>query len=300
MSVKFSHRLEYVAARAACGLVMFLPYRVMLALAWSIMGPVWAFSRKLRARTHRRLRQALGADKSDRELARIARRAYRNLVFTAVEGMRMPGMSRAWIERNLSPAAYEELRSQLAPGQGFIVAVPHQGNWELAGLALQAQGVQLITLVRRQKNPLMNDWINRVRRSTGVEAIDTKSTAVGEVAAKLRAGKVLAILPDLRAKVGGVPVRYLGVETEVPVGAARFALESGVPLFTAEVVREGWTRIRWRLTGRVDVTPSADTAADHQRIMQAIMTKLEASVRANPESYFWFNKRWVLGPEEQR
>ena len=75
MSVKFSHRLEYVAARAACGLVMFLPYRVMLALAWSIMGPVWAFSRKLRARTHRRLRQALGADKSDRELARIARRA---------------------------------------------------------------------------------------------------------------------------------------------------------------------------------------------------------------------------------
>ena len=273
MSVKFSHRLEYVAARAACGLVMFLPYRVMLALAWSIMGPVWAFNRKLRARTHRRLRQALGADKSDRELARIARRAYRNLVFTAVEGMRMPGMSRAWIERNLSPAAYEELRSQLAPGQGFIVAVPHQGNWELAGLALQAQGVQLITLVRRQKNPLMNDWINRVRRSTGVEAIDTKSTAVGEVAAKLRAGKVLAILPDLRAKVGGVPVRYLG---------------------------EGWTRIRWRLTGRVDVTPSADTAADHQRIMQAIMTKLEASVRANPESYFWFNKRWVLGPEEQR
>ena len=51
--------------------------------------------------------------------------------------------------------------------------------------------------------------------------------------------KVLAILPDVRAKAGGVPVRYLGADTEVPAGVAHYAHEAGVPVYTAEVVRTG-------------------------------------------------------------
>ena len=298
MSVKFAHRMEYVAARVACAVLMFLPYRVVLGLAWGIMSVAWTLNHKLRARTQRRLRQALGTEKTDRELARIARRAFRNLVFTAVEGLRLPGIGRKWVERNLGAGPVTEIRAQLAPGQGFIVAVPHLGNWELAGIALHTQGIELMTLVRRQKNPLMDAWINRLRRSTGVEAIDNKTRAVGEVVQKLRAGKVLALLPDVRAKVGGVPARYLGATTEVPAGAARFAREAGVPIFTGEVVRHGWTRIRWRGTGRIDSDPSLDEATDRQRIMQAIMDRFTDSVRAHPDSYFWFNKRWVLGAEE--
>ena len=174
------------------------------------------------------------------------------------------------------------------------------GNWELAGIALQAQQVSLLTLVRRQKNPLMDAWLNRLRRSTGVEAIYTRSRAMADIPHKLRAEqKVLAILPDVRAKAEGVPVRYFGVATTVPNGAAYFARASGVPIFTAEVIRTGWAQHGWRKTGSIAADPSLPEAEDQQRIMQYIMTRFEESVRANPENYFWFNKRWVLG-EEQR
>ena len=300
MKYKLAHVMEYAAARAASGLLAALPHRAALALVWGPVRLAWALNGKLRARTLRRLRQALGAERSDREFDRIAWLAFRNLAFTAVEGIRFPGIRKAWVDRHMELDALDEVHAQLARGHGFIVAVPHMGNWELAGIALHAQGVELMTLARRQKNPLMDAWINRLRMSTGVEAIDTKTRAVGDVARKLRdEKKVLALLPDVRAKAGGVPVRYLGADTEVPAGVAHYAHEAGVPVYTAEVVRTGWTKHGWRKTGRIEPDPSLPPAADRRRIMQYDMDRFAESVRAHPENYFWFNKRWVLGAEDK-
>ena len=176
MKYKLAHVMEYAAVRAVCGLLVALPHRAALALAWGPVRLALALNGKLRARTRRRLRQALGPAKSESELDRIAWLAFRNLAFTAVEGIRLPGIDgrRGWTG-TWSWDALDEVHAELAQGHGFIVAVPHMGNWELAGIALHSQGVDLMTLARRQKNPLMDAWINRLRMSTGVEAIDTKT-----------------------------------------------------------------------------------------------------------------------------
>ena len=297
MNVKPSHILEYVLLRAASGLLAALPHRAALALAWGPARLAFLPGSRLRARTLRRLRQALGPARSGGELRRIAWQAFRNLAFTAVEGMRLSRITPDWVAGHIDLGPVGQIRAELAKGRGAIIAVPHMGNWELAGIALHSQGVRLMTLARRQKNPLMDAWINRIRRSTGVEAIENRSRAIGEIAGKLAGGQALALLPDVRARAGGVPVRFLGADTQVPGGAARFAREAGVPILTAEVVRRGWVRHEWRITGRVESDPGLGEAEDRRRIMQAVMDRLEASVQAHPENYFWFNKRWVLGEE---
>ena len=298
MKYKFSHVLEYAAARAVSGLLVALPHRAALALAWGPVRLVFALNGKLRARTLRRLRQALGPEKSDRELGRIAWLAFRNLAFTAVEGMRLPGIRRQWVERHMDLGPVGEAVAELETGRGLVVAVPHMGNWELAGIALHSQGVEVMVLARKQKNPLMDAWINRIRMSTGAEAIDTRSRAVADVVRKLqKERKVLALLPDVRSKAGGIPVRYLGADIAVPGGAAHYAREAGVPIYVAEVVRRGWMRHEWRKTGRIEADPRLGEAEDRRRIMQYVMDRLGESVRAHPENYFWFNKRWVLGEE---
>ncbi len=298
MKYKLSHVLEYAAARTVSALLVLLPHRVTLALVWGPVRLAWALKPAFRARTLRRLRQALGPGKTEAELRRIAWLAFRNLAFTAVESIRFPGTRRAWVERHMKLGNVDDVHAALATGRGFIAAVPHMGNWELAGIALHSLGVELVTLARRQKNPLMDAWINRLRMSTGVEAIDTRSRAIAEIPRKLlEEKKVLALLPDVRARVGGVPVRFFGVEIEVPGGAAHYARATGVPVFTAEVTRTGWARHGWRKTGRIESDPALSEAEDYRRIMQYILTRFEESVRANPENYFWFNKRWVLGEE---
>ena len=300
MKYKLAHVAEYAAVRSVCGLLAAVPHRAALALAWGPVRLAWALNGKLRAKTARRLRQALGPEKTEAELGRIGWLAFRNLAFTAVEGLRLPGTTRAWVERHMDLGEVDVVHEELKKGRGFIVAVPHMGNWELAGIALQSQGVNLITLVRKQKNPLMDAWLNRVRTATGVEAIDTRSREIGAVARKLNAeNKVLAILPDVRAKAGGVVVRYLGTETEVPAGVAHYAHEADVPVYTAEVVRTGWTKHGWRKTGRIAPDRSLPPDEDRRRILQYVMDRFDESVRAHPENYFWFNKRWVLGAEER-
>jgi Kdo2-lipid IVA lauroyltransferase/acyltransferase len=299
MKVKWRHVVEYAVLRATSGLLMALPHRAALAMAWGPARLAWALNARLRARTLRRMRQALGTDVPIGDLRRMGWLAFRHLAFTVVEGMRLPGIRKAWVDRHMKLDAMDEIRTLHKQGRGFIVAVPHMGNWELAGIALHAQGVELVTLFRRQRNPLMNAWINRIRVSTGVETVDTRTRAIGVVAGKLRdEHKVLALLPDVRAKVGGVRVCFLGVETEVPGGTAHYAREAGVPVYTAEVVRTGWMQHSWRKTGRIESDPALSGAEDRQRIMQYVMDRLGESIRAHPENYFWFNPRWVLGKEK--
>lgn len=201
MKYKLSHVLEYAAARTVSALLVLLPHRVTLALVWGPVRLAWALKPAFRARTLRRLRQALGPGKTEAELRRIAWLAFRNLAFTAVESIRFPGTRRAWVERHMKLGNVDDVHAALATGRGFIAAVPHMGNWELAGIALHSLGVELVTLARRQKNPLMDAWINRLRMSTGVEAIDTRSRAIAEIPRKLlEEKKVLALLPDVRAR----------------------------------------------------------------------------------------------------
>ena len=295
------HVAEYAALRVVAGLLAVLPLRLALGLIWGPVRLAWALNGKLRARTRRRMRQALGAGRGDRELDEVGWQAFRNLAFTAVEGMRLPGLRRERVLRQMDLGEVGEVQEELRKGRGFVVAVPHMGNWEMAGMALHSQGVELVTLVRRQKNPWLNAWIGRVRKRIGMEAIDTRSRGIGEVTRKLREEKkVLAVLPDVRAKRGGVRVKFLGVETEVPGGAAHYAQEADVPVYTAEVVRTGWTRHHWRKTGRIAPDRALNQTEDRRRIMQYVMDRFGESVRAHPENYFWFNPRWVLGEEGKR
>ena len=70
-------------------------------------------------------------------------------------------------------------------------------------------------------------------------------------------------------------------------------------MITAEVVRTGWVQHGWHKTGRIEPDMTLNEAEDRRRIMQYVMDRFDESVRAHPENYFWFNKRWVLGEEEK-
>ena len=297
----WAQRAEYAGVRLASALLGALPRRAAMALAWGAGGAYYWLNRRLRGRTRRRIRDALGKEVAEQEVCRIGRIAFRNLVFMAVEGMRLPRMGMGEAAGAVEFDGLEEIRTELGKGRGLIVALPHMGNWEMAGMALQARGIGVVTLARRQRNPWTNAWIGRIRARTGMEAIDTRSRAIAGVGAKLNpGGKVLAILPDVRAKNGGAAVRFLGAETKLPAGLAKYARETGAAIATAEGERKGWTRHAWRLTGRIEADLGLDAAADGRRIMQCVADRFEQSVRAHPESYFWFNPRWVLGAEAKK
>lgn len=297
MKIRMTHQIEYLALRLAAGLIRALPLRAALALAWPAAAGTHFIGRIHVRRTHRRIRQVFGSALAPRDVRRIAWIAWRNLFFNAVEGLRFPALTAGIVQRQPMAALAPALRGRLAEGgTGFILATPHMGNWELAGATADLLGIPLFVIVRRQKNPLINDYINRMRRSFSMEVLLRESKIWKGAADRLRQGKVLAILPDIQVRAGGISVRYLNGRATIAPGTARFARVAGCPVYPLIARRTGWTRHEAVLLDPVHPDPALDTETDEQRIMQAVMDAFTAEILKTPEQYFWYNKRWVLDP----
>ena len=300
MAIRFKHRVEYGLLRAVSALVCVLPYRAALALG---AGLAWIAFHVVRFRVGeavRRIRSVLGEGVGKREARRIAWISLRNLFFNGIEILRFPRMTKAWVTRYVDATGMAFIEAHWNRASGAILAVPHMGNWDLAGVGSSLMGLPVFFLARRQKNPLVDAYLNRLRGATGALTIHTDSGALRQIIRHLKAGKIFALLPDVRARGSGVSVPFLGGQAVLATGMESFARHAGVPIFPACALREGWARHCWIVRAPVLPDPSVDRESDQQRIMCEVIARFDEFVRAHPEQYFWYNKRWILDPIHQK
>jgi len=297
MKYRLSHLLEYGALRGISGLIAILPYRAALVLGWLIARLTFLALHVRMDRFRQRVRQVMGAAKSEAEVRAILWIAWRNFVFNIVESMRTPKINLQWINAHIDHSEARLLMDELQAGRGVVLAVPHMGNWDLAGVGCALLGIPLVVIGRRQKNPLVDAWLNQMREYTGVVALHKESNALAGIVRRLKQGQVLAILPDVRAKTGKMQTRFLGVDTEIPAGMALFAREANVIIQPAVVMRIGWTHHRWHGFPPIHPNPALDRETDMKRMTQMVMDHFGEAIREHPEQYFWFNNRWVLSED---
>jgi KDO2-lipid IV(A) lauroyltransferase len=292
------HIAEYAALRCIGAVLGSLPYRAALVVGWALALCLWLAMPRRRRETRRRIRVALGEEACTEARARqVAWTAWRNLVFSGIDTLRLPHLTEAWVRAAVDYRQVEVLRDQLKQSGRAILAVPHMGSWELAGLAMHFFGLRMVYIVRHQRNPLTDAYLNRLRALRGCDCIDRESkTLLRNVLRYIREGKLLTILPDVRARDAALNVRFLGGNAAVMKGMAVFAKMSEAPILPACVLREGWTRHRWQAFAPVWPDPALDRDADVQRMTQQVFDIFDRVVREHPEHYFWFNKRWVLDP----
>jgi Kdo2-lipid IVA lauroyltransferase/acyltransferase len=297
MNIRLKHRIEYAVLRGVCGLVCWLPYRVTLCIAYGIARLMHDVIRFRVREARRRIRQVAGPDISDREVRRIAWLSMRNLAFNAVEIMCMAKVNAAWLEKRVTVNGVPFVGQSFGqPGHGAILTVPHMGNWDLSGVGAHILGVPTFFLARRQKNPLTDAWLMKMRGVTGIETVYSDHHALRQIITNLKAGKVFCLLPDVRARGAGIHVRFLGEEAYLATGVESFARHAGVPIYPATARRHGWARQEWTVFPPVRPDPAANREEDKQRMMQEVMDLFDREIRKDLSQYFWYNKRWVLDP----
>jgi Kdo2-lipid IVA lauroyltransferase/acyltransferase len=273
-----------------------LPYRVAMALGAGLACCAFYLIRFRVREAVRRIRLVLGEQVAAKQARRIAWISLRNLFLNVVEILRFPVMTSDWLDAHVDTSGVDFIRERWKGENGAILAVPHMGNWDLAGVGAHMMGLPIFFLARRQKNPLTDEYLNRLRGVTGVETILTDSGALRKVIRNLKDGKVFALLPDVRARETSIRVDFLGGTADLATGMESFARHAQVPIFPAYALREGWGRHRWVVTEPVYPDLSLDREEDQRRIMQEVMSRFDRAVRAHPEQYFWYNKRWILDP----
>jgi len=291
------HILEYIVLRTLATLLNALPYRLALAAVWPLAFLAFHVTRFRQAETMCRIREVFGPDLPARQARRIAWISMRNMAFNIVEMMRAPKIGIDWIDRHIPGFSQEipAVKDLIARHGGAVITVPHMGNWDLAGWACDRHGIKMFSVAAKQKNPLVNAWINRQRES-GMTVLERGGGTIKQIVKLLRAGNALAILPDVRVYTPDLEIPFLGSVANFGRGMAMFAIAANVPVIPAVLWRKGWTRHCFERLPAIFPDPGLGKAQDARRITEEVIALVHAAVRNAPEQWFWYNKRWILTP----
>ncbi|MDD5482673.1 MAG: lysophospholipid acyltransferase family protein [Kiritimatiellae bacterium] len=297
MKYSLKHILEYVLVRLAAALLRRLPYRAALFLGWCAAGIGFYIVRYRVREAQGRIREVFGARFSKGEIRRIAWISWRNFIFTVVEAIRLPVSSRAWALKavKINPLIVR-MQEWVRSGRGGIIATAHMGAWELAALACLVHDIPLFSLAAAQKNKLVDEFYNRARAGTGFETVLRSASVLKTILRKIKTGRMLAILSDVRGKTDALPVKFLGKTANVAEGMGFIAHQADAPVFPVMISRIGWGEHHCRIYEPIFPDPHAEKRTDALRITQAVFDILTACVRNEPEQWFWFNKRWIFDP----
>jgi Kdo2-lipid IVA lauroyltransferase/acyltransferase len=297
MFTDLQNRVQYGLLILFSGLVNILPYRVLLALAWGVAAFLFFVVRMRRREVTRRIRSVFGKEISEREVQRIAWISLRNFAFNVVEMMRASHITKEWV--NAHVIGFEEqiprAKELVAQHGGLIFAVPHMGNWDMAGWACSYNGVNIFSIAARQRNPYINAWIMR-QREKGIKMLERGGSVLKQVIKNLKSGQVFAILPDVRIRREDLEVPFLGGVANLGRGMATFAIAANVPIVPAVFMRKGWTQHEFVHFEPLYPDPTLDKDTDIRRLTEAVIKTIDAAIRKNPEQWFWYNGRWILDP----
>lgn len=298
MKYRARHVAEYMFLRACVGIIRILPYGLALGVGWLMAAIAFHVFRFRRRQAIARIAEVFGDQYSPRGRLRIAWISLRNFAFCAVDMIRIPSITVDWMSRHVSEheQSTNMLAKHAATGTGAILACPHMGSWEIAGIVAQLSQLPIFFITGKQKNPIVDRYLNRLRGSTGIPTVQRGSSLLKSVIRRLKNGEILGFMPDVRMLTEGVKVTFFGKEANVVGGMGLFARQTRSPIFPTICTRVGWTHHRMRCLSPVWPDLTIDKQQDWQRMTQLVFNEIEAAIREHPEQWFWFNKRWILDP----
>ena len=297
-------RIEYGAVAALGALMRALPHAAAQAFAWPLARAAYALMGSRRREAKRRLRLVLGPERPEADIRRAAWLSFRNMAFNLVDMLRIRRFDAAALRRQVpqTDEAIAHLRAELAAanGRGIILALPHCGNWDLAGSIVELAGLPIFSVAARQRNPYMNRLMNRMREGHGMDVLerDGGPRVYLEMLRRIRRGQVFAILPDTRSRTPALAVPFLGGTANLARGMGLLACQAGAPVVPLVMRRVAWRRFEIEFFPTLRADPSADRDAEEMRLTREVVARFDAAIRATPGQWFWYNKRWVLDPVE--
>lgn len=188
----------------------------------------------------------------------------------------------------------ELVEQAIANGSGAILATPHLGAWEAAGLYGSAQ-FSITCLYRPLKMPELETLVQTARNRLGGNYVPATSKGIRVIYKALDQGGVVAMLPDQEPQAGtGVFAPFFGVPAYSMVFLARLAARTNTPIIFAWCERLSWGR-GYHLHFRA--MPEGIDSDDIPSAVAATNQAVEKCVRECPEQYQWSYRRFKTRPD---
>jgi lauroyl/myristoyl acyltransferase len=147
-----------------------------------------------------------------------------------IEAFTIAGWSADKIISSVTTTGEDDLR-RAAAERGAVVALPHSGNWDLAGAWACLTGLPVTTVAEQLSDPEFDAFL-RFRQGLGMEVISHRDpAAIGELIAAVRSGRVVCLVADRDLLGNGLPVTWNRHPVTMPAGPAIVARRTGAALF---------------------------------------------------------------------
>nr|WP_212763066.1 phosphatidylinositol mannoside acyltransferase [Gordonia araii] len=215
------------------------------------------------------------------------------------EAFRLPTMNPADVAENflLPEADRGRLDAAVDRGRGVVLALPHTGNWDMAGAWLVQHYGTLSTVAERLKPESLFRRFVEYRESLGFEIFPLsggEQPPFGELAARLRAGGIVCLLGERDLARHGVPVTFFGERTRMPAGPAKLAIETGAALIPVH---------HWFLEephSQASCGEEIDVSGGVAAATQALATVFERNIAAHPADWHMLQPLWEADWSEDR
>ena len=181
-------------------------------------------------------------------------------------------------------------------GKSGILLAGHLGNWEMVTLAARMHDLPLTVVYRPFNNPLIDAYVRDWQRGSGVELIMKGRDGARRLTQVLKGDGHTIMLVDVRMN-DGVRIPFLGVEAMTPTAPAALALKYDALLVPVRVERTGPAHFRVTVEEPRSPVNTGDRNADIAATMSWVNERFGEWIRARPEQWMWFHRRWGKNPK---
>ncbi|MEV0531225.1 phosphatidylinositol mannoside acyltransferase [Kitasatospora sp. NPDC050463] len=287
-------RLVYAAYASGWAVLKHLPEPAARGLFDRIADYAWRGRGKRVLQLEANLRRVRpGLDEAGlRELSRAGMRSYMRYW---MESFRLPVWSRQRVARDVRVEGFEQLRAAMESGRGAVAALPHMGNWDLAGAWVALEGYPFTTVAERLKPEKLFDRFVAFRESLGMEVLALTGggvNVVGTLARRLREGRLVCLVGDRDLSEAGIEVSFFGEATRMPAGPAALCQRTGAALLPVSLWYDG-PLLRVRIHPEVAVPPQGDRKEKTAVMVQAMADVWEQGIREHPEDWHMLQRFWL-------
>ncbi|HWF70077.1 MAG TPA: phosphatidylinositol mannoside acyltransferase [Mycobacterium sp.] len=215
------------------------------------------------------------------------------------EAFRLPTMDLHAVGQELAKTAVgqEHLDAALATGRGAVLALPHSGNWDMAGVWLTQTRGKFTTVAERLKPESLYRRFIEYRESLGFEVIPLSG---GEqppfqlLSERLRDNKLVCLMAERDLTRTGVQVNFFGEPTRMPAGPAKLAAKTGAGLLPVHCWYEPNRT-------RIEIYPPLDcTGGDIGVITQALADVFARNIAEYPADWHMLQPQWLADLSDER
>ncbi|MEU7690357.1 phosphatidylinositol mannoside acyltransferase [Microbispora hainanensis] len=291
-------RLVAAAYSVGWAVVRYVPERLAAWFFQVLADWLWLRRGKSVRRLESNLARVVGGDAGDRAVRELSRAGMRSYFRYWMESFRFAAYTRERILDGTRATGGEHIFDNLARGRGVVVALPHMGNYDLAGAWLVHMGHRFTTVAERLKPESLFERFVDYRERLGMEVLPLtakgggSAMAFGTLAKRLREGKTVCLPAERDLTASGVEVDFFGARTRMAAGPAALAVQTGAALLAAVLWFEG---DGWGIRIHEEIpVPAEGTREEKVGVMtQAVAAVFEKGIAEHPEDWHMLQRLWL-------